>query len=183
MNIKCVFFIFIAAACLLPVPVIEAQNTAQAPVPASSIPPQALRPAPDASLIYARDVVIGDMGQGTAPDGSYPVAREALDALLKSQKATGLLKNVASSRLSQISSAFEEAKPTSWRIGGGKVQDDGSVSFLFRFLGPGLGVSGEIYLVQSGQNWLVDDVMGEDPRDVRGREEAYPYDFSPYERF
>jgi hypothetical protein len=138
---------------------------------------------PDANLLYARDVVLGELGQGKAPDEAWSLARRAMNARLKINTSSSLLKDVDPARLTQLDQNFAKASPTSWRLGGGQIQEDGSVSFLFRFLGSSLGVSGELYLLQKDKKWVVEDLASEEPRDVRGREEAYPYDFSPYERF
>jgi hypothetical protein len=90
----------------------------------------------------------------------------------------------------------------SWRVGGGRVEPDGSISFLIRFLGREKSVTGELYLrrtepvVKTGDDaeepaeseesaaWQVDDVLLEPPHSlIEGKYSPGGSDMIPYERF
>ncbi|MDR0323969.1 MAG: hypothetical protein LBI12_05960, partial [Treponema sp.] len=88
--------------------------------------------------------------------------------------------------------------PRNFRIGGGREEPDGAVSFLVRFLGRDYGITGELYIryvtrliqeddgemAQSG-NWVVEELILEEAkrRDSERQEALRFIDFMPYERF
>ena len=155
----------------------------------STIPDALRRPERGETPRYPKDVVIGELGQGVSPDGAYHLARQLLSVLISGSKDAQIL---ADSLSVLTESQFEELNsivPRSYRIGGGRIEADGSVSFLVRFLGNEESISGELYLRQieneapQEARWLLDDLILEDKRTISEIRDSYRYDFSPYERF
>jgi hypothetical protein len=149
-----------------------------------SIPEQIRRPQRGGELPhYPRDVIIGELGRGAASEEAYRFARQVLSALLYDNSDAEALSGAGPLLLEETQNALKEISPTKFRIGGGRVEDDGYTSFLFRFLGRERGIAGELYISNQDEKWLFDDILIEDPHDTSGRLEVYPYDFTPYERF
>jgi hypothetical protein len=160
-----------------PVKPIEAVNAGEV------IPEQIRRPSGREDPRYPRDAVIGELGRGKASEAAYSFARELLPALLGGDADSAVLGGVSAGLKTEITGVLEAINAKKYRIGGGREEDDGSTSFLFRFIGREQGAAGELYLRREGEAWQVDDIIIEEPRDILDRSEAYPYDFSPYERF
>lgn len=149
-----------------------------------TIPEQIRRPQRGAETPrYPRDIVIGELGKGEASDEAYRFARDILSAFLHDNGDAASLSGVGPLLLEETRDALKEIGPLKFRIGGGREEDDGSVSFLFRFLGREQGIAGELYIRSQDEKWLFDDILIEDPHDTTARLELYPYDFTPYERF
>jgi hypothetical protein len=139
-------------------------------------------------------LVIGELGRGEAPQGAYGFARNLLNALSRGNKDAPV---VADSLSVLDESVFEEIsslKPRTYRIGGGRTEPDGSVSFLVRFLGTEESIAGELFVRQAEQSgpgtpaereaaWFLDDLILEERRALVDIKDSYRYDFSPYERF
>jgi hypothetical protein len=149
------------------------------------IPEQIRRPSRGEDPRYPRDAVIGELGRGLASEAAYGFAWELLSALLGQTTAadTAVLSGVSAALKTEITGALEAINAKKYRIGGGREEDDGSTSFLFRFIGRTQGVAGELYLRREDETWRADDIIIEEPRDILNQGEAYPYDFTPYERF
>jgi hypothetical protein len=149
-----------------------------------SIPEQIRRPQRGGEAPhYPRDVVIGDLGRGEASETAYRFAREILSAFLYGNGDAAALAGMGPLLLEETQNALKEISPLKFRIGGGREEEDGCVSFLFRFLGREQGIAGELYIRSLDEKWVFDDILIEDPHDITGRLEIYPYDFTPYERF
>jgi hypothetical protein len=149
-----------------------------------TIPEQIRRPQRGGEApYYPRDVVIGELGKGEASDEAYRFAREVLSAFLYGNADAAALAGIGPLLLEETQNALGEISPVKFRIGGGREEEDGSVSFLFRFLGREQGIAGELYIRLLDEKWVFDDILTEDPHDTTGRLEIYPYDFTPYERF
>jgi hypothetical protein len=75
--------------------------------------------------------------------------------------------------------------PQQYRLGGGREEADGSVSFLFRFIGRDLSMAGELYIRFNNNAWRLDDIIVEEAKALSegGLMNTYKFDFSPYERF
>ncbi|MDR1410649.1 MAG: hypothetical protein LBI91_00420 [Spirochaetaceae bacterium] len=170
--------------CLL---VLSAAAFAQEETGASwggSIPEQILRPQRGGEAPrYPRDIVIGELGRGEASEEAYRFARDILSAFLYDNSDAASLSGIGPLLLEETRAALKEISPVKFRIGGGREEDDGNVSFLFRFLGREQGIAGELYIRSQDEKWLFDDILIEDPHDTTARLEIYPYDFTPYERF
>ncbi|MDR2313529.1 MAG: hypothetical protein LBE02_03265 [Spirochaetaceae bacterium] len=154
----------------------------------STLPRELLRPQYGEEPRFPRDYVIGDLGQGDAPEGAYQTARRFLADL-----ASGNLKAGTLPEQKQISvlERIGGLGLRTWRIGGGRVESDDSVSFLIRFLGREKSVTGELYLWQEENNaaetgvpWKIDDIVLEAPRNLaEGKYSPQGADTTPYERF
>ncbi|MDR0908952.1 MAG: hypothetical protein LBM77_04215 [Spirochaetaceae bacterium] len=81
--------------------------------------------------------------------------------------------------ITEPDTALKEVAPKSYRIGGGRIEDDGSISFLVRFIGEQLAVTAELYLLP--ETYEFDEIIFDEPKDAHGGE--YKFDFSPYERW
>ncbi|GHU84226.1 hypothetical protein FACS189473_0910 [Spirochaetia bacterium] len=148
------------------------------------LPEPLRRPQRGESPRYPQDTVIGPLGRGSAPEAAYRLARNILTALLMNNQNAESLSGMGSIRAEEIAQLLEPVNPAKFRIGGGKVEPDGSASFLFRFIGREQSAAGELYArVTEAGTWVFDDILLEDPQDISDKVEPYPYDFTPYERF
>ena len=99
---------------------------------------------------YPQDLVIGELGQGKAPADAYRFARDILGALVAGDKTASILKNSeetpGSVLTNELFKEISDLEVRSSRIGGGKVEADGSVSFLIRILGSTESITGELFL-------------------------------------
>jgi len=153
---------------------------------------------------YPKDLVIGELGQGETSEGVYLLAQNIISAVIAGRRDAPAL---AGSAYSLTESAFEEIRsirPRYYRLGGGRTEVDGCVSFLLRIIGSDLSITGELFLRQaetadledsgapsegaarSSQGtgrWLFDDLILEEKRALSELRDTYRYDFSPYERF
>jgi len=159
-----------------------------------TIPDVLRRPERGEAPRYPTDVVIGDLGQGESPDGAYLFAKELLSALVAGNKEAEILKGLGSVLTENIFEEMNDLGSRSYRLGGGRTEADGSVSFMIRFLGSEESITGELYLRQAenpeetaelpgGGKWLLDDLILEEKRELTEIRDSYRYDFSPYERF
>jgi hypothetical protein len=146
--------------------------------------PEALRiPQSGEAPRYPKDVVIGELGRGGAPEESYRLARMYLEALLSGDREAAPLLKGDKALTGRLFEELESLEPRQFRLGGGREEDDGTVSFLVRFLGREKGRAGELFLMEKDGTWLVDDLLLEGEQDLAEEREAYRFDFSPYERF
>ena len=143
-----------------------------------TIPNMLRRPDRGEAPRVPRDLVIGDLGQGDAPGGAYQFARNLISTLVGgSREASGL----SQSNIDNI----EAIRVRNFRIGGGRIEPDGSISFLVRFIGPEESITGELFLRQGEEDerWRLDDLILEERRLLREIRDNYRFDFTPYERF
>jgi hypothetical protein len=111
-----------------------------------SIPEELLRPRRDEAPRYPIDMVIGTLGQGKAPQEAYEVARNAAAALLAGNTGASVLSSVSSVYLESWTDILNTINPQIFRLGGGREEPDGSVSFLVRFAGREQGITGELFI-------------------------------------
>lgn len=174
-----------AAALFLPVMLFPQSNPgdsgAASPAAVGATIPEILRrPLIGEAPRYPIDRVIGTLGQGTAPDGAWAYANQVMSALI-----TSSLSNVNESDkelLGQSLATLGPVNPDRFHIGGGRTEEDGTVSFLVRFLGRDQWMSGELFLLSKDDVWYIDGLALEDAHNLDSGD-VYPYDFSPYERF
>jgi hypothetical protein len=163
-----------------------------------SIPEELLRPKRGEAPRYPVDIVIGELGKGTASDSAFSFANYIGSGFLSGKMENSALASVNSAVRESLLSALEIIKPLSFRIGGGREEADGAISFLIRFIGKEQGITGELYIryvTRQGQgadeevrtigNWVFEELLLEEAkdRDVEQRESAYRHDYYPYERF
>jgi hypothetical protein len=165
------------------VPLIFPPALAAAPSWNGSIPEDLRRPRRGESPRYPQDLVIGDLGAGEAPEGAYLFGRQFLAALIAENRSSPALAGSGSQGLNGFFEALRSIGAQKYRIGGGREEEDGCVSFLVRFLGRERGITGELYLRQEDGQWLLDDLVLEEAADMVREKDPYRYDFSPYERF
>ena len=165
-----------------------------------SIPEELLRPRRGESPRYPIDTVIGELGRGEATEAAYSFANRIAAGFVSGNMAHPALAAVNVSLRENYLSLLEFIEPGSFRLGSGKGEPDGSVSFLIRFIGRELGVTGELFIryisrqveedvegetrITTTGNWTFEDLILEEAktRDEEKRE-SRRFDFSPYERF
>jgi len=113
-----------------------------------SIPVELLRPRREESPRYPVDVVIGPIGQGDVARDAYDFAVKTAAALLAGTKDAPVLSSVNRAFLENCLSALDVINPRAYRIGSGRTEPDGSVSFLVRFSGREQGITGELFIRQ-----------------------------------
>ena len=204
-----VFFILICAffgpAVLFsqdPGPAIEARNR-------STIPGILLRPLRGEAARYPVDMVIGALNQGDVPAESYRFAREVLRAFVAGNPDVPALSAVNSVSREALFSSLGAVEPRKFRLGSGRTEPDGAISFLVRFMGREQGIAGELYIrtetsgvVPPGEpeegeggeevvketaarapSWQFDDLILEEPLGLDQGQEDPSFDLPPYERF
>jgi hypothetical protein len=157
---------------------------------------------------YPQDIIIGELGRGEASQNAYSYAQNLLSALLRGDAKSAVLVNINASLLNSTLSNLKTINPQKVRLGGGREEDDGSTSFIFRFIGREQWIVGELYIrfgtmlprvseapedTDSEEavrvertpvaQWNIDDIILDDATTTGASRETYPYDFSPYERF
>ena len=167
----------------------------QGPVSRGSIPEELLRPARGESPRFPIDTVIGELGRGKAPAAAFNFANLVADGLLSGEMDHRSLSSLSSSYRERYLSALSIINPRSYRLGGGREEADGAVSFFIRFIGRDQGITGELYIryitrenaegVVISRNWVFEELLLEEAKDreVEQQESIYRIDFNPYERF
>jgi hypothetical protein len=161
-----------------------------------SIPAELLRPVRGEAPRYPVDMVIGVLGQGNSSDDAYSFANSVARGLITRNINTPVLSGVNSSLLNNYFTLLAAVDPRSYRLGGGREQADGSVSYMIRFIGRNQAITGELYIryiTQAPDNakeaankneWIFEELILEE---AKSREEekksSHRYDFLPYERF
>jgi hypothetical protein len=158
-----------------------------------SIPEELLRPRRGEAPRYPVDTVIGALGQGEAPPEAWLFARRVLAALVAGNRDAPALSAMNSVLLEGFFSTLETISPRSGRMGSGREEPDGAVSFLVRFIGREQGIVGELFVRRAdegtaggaGSGWIFEDLVLEEARDreTENRDTNHRFDFSPYERF
>jgi len=171
----------ISAVLLLSTVPLFSQTTEDDSQTDTTIPEILRRPIRGEAPHYPRDRVIGALGQGTAPDGAWQYAGQLLSVIIAA--SPGGLRAGDRDLAEKSIAALEDVEPGKYHIGGGRVEEDGSVSFLVRFLGREKWMAGELYLRFENEEWILDDLILEEGQNLEEGKNAYPYDFSPYERF
>jgi hypothetical protein len=111
-----------------------------------SIPEELLRPRKSEAPRYPIDTVIGELGQGKAPKEAYDIARNAAAALLSGNMNASVFSPVNKVDLESWMAILNAVNPQIFRLGGGREEPDGSVSFLVRFAGREQGITGELFV-------------------------------------
>jgi hypothetical protein len=160
-----------------------------------SIPEALLRPVRGETAHFPIDMVIGELGRGDASEDAYYFASSICQAFLDQEINHSVLSSVSPELLENYLSMLRVIEPGSFRIGGGREEADGSVSFLVRFIGREQAITGELYVRQGGRtannvdrstgNWEFDELLLEEAknRDTEHQESIHRHDFNPYERF
>jgi len=155
-----------------------------------TIPSALLRPERGEAPRYPNDLVIGEMGQGDASATAYQFAKELLSALV-SGSDDAPLSTIPASRLTEsLLEQINNLEPQSYRLGSGRKEIDGDISFLVRFIGAEESITGELFIMKEEteetdgeEKWTLDELILEEKRALSEIRDSYRYDFSPYERF
>ncbi|MDR0475453.1 MAG: hypothetical protein LBH43_17500 [Treponema sp.] len=163
-------------------------------MPRGSIPEDLLRPQRGEAPRYAIDTAIGPLGRGSASQEAYQFARRIAEALLGGNMEAPSLSAMNIDSIESCMSALEPVSPRNFRLGGGRGETDGSVSFLIRFLGREQVITGELYIRReeskadeggrAQSRWIFEDLILENPKNRTESEKTEQrFDFPPYERF
>lgn len=138
---------------------------------------------------FPEDYWIGELGRGRAGEEAYRFARRFIEDL------AGGNNEQTPEHIKASFESLEGFEIRNVRIGGGRMEADGSVSFLVRFLGREEAVTGELFLRQREQDpedtetsetsaWYPDDLILDQRRPL-GESLYGPgnMDLTPYERF
>jgi hypothetical protein len=143
-------------------------------------------------------MIIGSLERGNVPAAAYARAREVMGALIGGNKEAALFSVMNSEDLGKIFSDLGKIGPRRFRLGKGREEIDGAVSFLVRFIGREKGMVGELYVrpelsseegseaaVQDQERviWRFDDLILEEERRLDEVVEGPSFDLPPYERF
>jgi len=175
-------------------------STAQEQIYRGSIPEELLRPKSGEAAHYPIDTVIGELGKGSAPDAAYSLARSIASGFVSANMEHPGLAGINSVLREDYLTVLGEISPRSYRLGGGREEPDGAVSFVVRFLGRESGITGELFIryvtrqvQQDDENaetkttgsWKFEDLILEEAksREEEQHESLQRFDFSPYERF
>ena len=147
-----------------------------------TIPDIIRRPQRGEAPRYPEDTIIGSLGRGTASLASYSFARNFLNAIVSKNQNAPILSDVGTILIKEILEKLAPINPQRFRLGGGREEADGSISFLVRFMGREEWMAGELYIRFEEEEWRFDDLLLEEARDISAGEDGYRFDFSPYER-
>jgi hypothetical protein len=163
----------------------EAASQEEVPVFNRGTIPEALKRPPrgNESPRYPRDAVIGELGRGEASEAAYRYARNLLQGVLSGSRESALLAGARQSQLEELFTSLESLNPQQYRLGGGREEADGAISFLFRFIGRDMSLAGELYVRLTEDTWELEDILVEEAQTLSERGNTYKFDFSPYERF
>jgi hypothetical protein len=192
MRIFCLVLVFLSLAVFLP---------AQDQIYRGSIPEELLRPKRGEAARFPIDTVIGELGQGTASPAAYSYAKTIAAGLLSANADNSGLAGINAELRKDYITVLEEIYPKSYRLGGGREEADGAVSFMIRFIGKDSAITGELFVryvtrqikseneeeeeVKTVGSWKFEDLILEEAksREEEDHESLQRFDFSPYERF
>jgi hypothetical protein len=168
---------------LLTTNLIFGQN-GEAPSFSGVVPETLVRPSRETTeWIYPIDAVIGQLGDGEVSVAANAYARGVLRDLMRRNDNADTLKGLGPDMLNEAMTKTDEIKPLKVRMGGGRDEPDGSVSFLFRFIGSEKELSGELYIREDAGAWKTEDMIFETPQDISSSSDSMNSIFTPYERF
>jgi hypothetical protein len=201
----CLLFLLTAA--------VASQDQAADNIFRGSVPEELLRPRRGETPHYPIDTVIGEMGQGAASDAAYSFANSIMAGFSSGEIEHPNLSGIDINLRENYLSVLENIGPASYRLGGGRTEPDGAVSFLIRFLGRDMGITGELFvryvtrridetvtkqaeeggevkdieevITRTTGSWTFEELILEEAksREEEYRESLQRFDFSPYERF
>ena len=160
-----------------------------------SIPGELLRPRKTEALRYPVDMVIGKLGRDKAPAEAYSFARKIAEDLIAGNSDAASLKTISADIRENYLKVLGEIGPKNFRIGGGKEGNDGAISFLIRFIGRELAITGELYVrkenvLDENRNvtrsfWVFEDLLLEEAQNRKEENDKSEqrFDFTPYHRF
>ena len=140
---------------------------------------------------YPTDLVIGALGRGEASEGAYNFARNILSALMGNRREAPVFVDSATHITESLFDEINSFRPRTVRLGGGRVEPDGSISFLVRFISRDESLTGELFVRWIGASesssgagrWILDDLALENRIALSDIRETFQFNFSPHERF
>jgi len=155
------------------------------------VPNSLRRPVRGEAPRYPADLVIGELGRGEAPEGAYIFARSLLSAPVGGRREAPAFLYTASYDADSLFEEIRSLRPRTFRLGGGRTEPDGCISFLVRFISREESITGELFIrwlsaSERGSGtgrWILDDLVLEERRTLADIREIYRFNFSPYERF
>ena len=150
---------------------------------AYAVPDSLRRPERGEAPRYAEDFVIGELGRGEASEAAYIFASGLLSTLTSWRSSEPLPERFRAIQGGNVLDEIRSINARTFRIGGGRTEADGCVSFLARFIGQEESIAGELFLRYEGGSWLLDDLALEEKRSLSEIRDGYRFNFSPYERF
>jgi hypothetical protein len=159
----------------------------------SHIVPNSLRkPERGEAPRFPSDLVIGELGRGEVSEEAYAFARNTMSALMAGRRDAAVFANFASNLADSFFEEIDSLRPRTFRLGGGRFEPDGCISFLVRFISREESITGELFIrrAEAGEDggtgtgrWLLDDLVLEERRALVDIRDSYRFNFSPYERF
>jgi len=143
-----------------------------------SIPQVLARPLRGEAARLPVDTVIGEMGQGSADPAAYAFVRQFALGLLSGNAGHPALASVNPQARESYLHSMGQIGAQGFRIGSGRQEPDGSVSFLIRFIGRDDAILGEVYINNRGggevevgggavsgatSGWLFEELLLEPP--------------------
>jgi hypothetical protein len=179
MNFRLILFFTLMGGLLGPAVLVSQDR--------NTIPEVLMRPQRGEAARYPTDLVIGALGQGDAPGEAYRFAREVMEAFVMDSRTAPVLTAVNSVSREALFSSLKEIDPRKFRLGSGREEPDGTISFLVRFMGREQGIAGELYVragaAEESPAWQFDDLILEEPLSLGEMQEGPSFDLPPYERF
>ena len=111
-----------------------------------SIPEELIRPRRGEEPRYPIDTVIGGLGRGDAPAEAFEFANRTAAGFLSRDNSHPGLSTVGMDLREDYIAVLSAIEPVSYRLGGGRHEPDGAVSFLVRFMGREYGITGELFI-------------------------------------
>jgi len=111
-----------------------------------SIPEELLRPKRGEAERFPIDTVIGELGQGSASSEAYSFARSIASGFMSGEMGHPNLAKIHSASRESYLSALEAVRPLNYRIGGGREEPDGAISFMVRYIGRDHAITGELFV-------------------------------------
>jgi len=111
-----------------------------------SIPEELLRPKRGEEARFPVDTVIGELGQGESSTAAYSLAKSIASGLVSVNKDHPGLAGINAALKENYFTVLEEIYPRSYRLGGGREEADGAVSFMIRIIGKDYSVTGELFV-------------------------------------
>jgi hypothetical protein len=176
-------FLFFLIAIFLMTPFLCFSQEREEPSYSGVIPEVLMRPSREKEPFYPVDAVIGLLGNGDVSYAANMYARGVLRDLMRANREAETLQNLSPDSLNEAMTKLSEVTPRKVRLGGGREETDGSVSFLFRFMSSENELSGELYIRSEEDKWKIEDIILEEPQKLSIGSESFTSTYTPYERF
>jgi hypothetical protein len=137
-----------------------------------SIPEELLRPKRGEEARFPVDTVIGEMGQGEASSASYLFAKSIASGLVSVNKDHPGLAGINAALRDNYLAVLEEIYPKNYRLGGGREEADGAVSFMIRIIGRDSGITGELFVRYVTRQIVIENKVAVEKKEEEINEEG-----------